>query len=126
MPPPIGVRRGRHHPVCGTVNDIYWFAVCAASVMSVPPWPSAAVTKLVECGRRALKALAVPRELGLRLWEEEQRYVGNRGKGGNARLALETTLMTNAAISEGQNRALQRTPDITSVCAAMDLMGGQI
>ena len=48
------------------------------------------------------------------------------GKSGNARLALETTLMTNAAISEGQNRALQRTPDITSVCAAMDLMGGQI
>ena len=49
--------------MCGAVNDIYWFAVCAASVMSVLPWPSAAVTKLVECGRRALKALAVLREL---------------------------------------------------------------
>jgi hypothetical protein len=51
------------------------------------------------------------------------------GIGGKAEmhdLPLETTLMTNAAISEGQNRALQRTPDITSVCAAMDLMGGQI
>ena len=32
------------HPVCGVANN--WFAVCAASVTSVPPWPSAAVTKL--------------------------------------------------------------------------------
>ena len=34
-------------PVRGVVNGTNWFAVCAASVMSVPPWPSAAVTKLV-------------------------------------------------------------------------------
>ena len=52
-----------HHHVCGAANN--WFAVCAASVMSVPPWPSAAVTKLVERGRRRSKALAVLRELGL-------------------------------------------------------------
>jgi hypothetical protein len=31
--------------VCGVVNGINWFAVCAASVMSVPPWPSAAGLK---------------------------------------------------------------------------------
>jgi hypothetical protein len=29
------------HPVCGVVNGVSGFAVCAASVMSVPPWPSA-------------------------------------------------------------------------------------
>jgi hypothetical protein len=31
----------------GFGNGTNWLAVCAASVMSVPPWPSAAVTKLV-------------------------------------------------------------------------------
>ena len=36
-----------NYPVCGVVNRTNWFAICAASVMSVPPWPSAAVTKLV-------------------------------------------------------------------------------
>jgi hypothetical protein len=43
----------------------------------------------------ASKAIAALRELGLRLKEEEQRYVGNRGKSGTARLALETTFMTH-------------------------------
>jgi hypothetical protein len=41
----MGVTGKLTHPVCGVVNAS-WFAVCAASVMSVPPWPSAAVTKL--------------------------------------------------------------------------------
>ena len=36
-----------HQPVCGVANN--WLAVWAASVMSVPPWPSAAVTKLAPC-----------------------------------------------------------------------------
>ena len=30
-------RRGRNYPVCGVVNGTSWFAVCAASVISVPP-----------------------------------------------------------------------------------------
>jgi hypothetical protein len=37
----------KHHPVCGVVKGANWFAVCAPSVMSVPPWPSAAATKLI-------------------------------------------------------------------------------
>jgi hypothetical protein len=46
-----------HHPVCAVVNSTDWFAVCAASIMSVPLWPSAPATKFVERGRRASKAL---------------------------------------------------------------------
>ena len=43
--------------MCAVVNGTDWFAVCAASMMSVPLWPLALVIKIVERGRRASKAL---------------------------------------------------------------------
>jgi hypothetical protein len=51
----------RHHPECGAVNGTNRFAVRVASVMSVPPWLSAAGTKLA--------AVQLPRSLlNHRLW----------------------------------------------------------
>jgi hypothetical protein len=49
-------------PACGVVNGPNWFAVCAASVKSVPPWPSAAATKLaaMKLPRSAIFAMWVP------------------------------------------------------------------
>ena len=42
-----GTSKESLHPDVCVVNGTNGFAAWAASVMSVPPWPSAAVTKLV-------------------------------------------------------------------------------
>jgi hypothetical protein len=52
------------YQACGVVNGTNWLAVCIASVrMSVPPWPSAAGTKLAVMEPRRIAMLATWRPL---------------------------------------------------------------